>query len=72
MTDGRTERKTDRQTDGRRTDFGTKLTYPFFLKKSVGVKNHKDNISDEEKLFIKQEGVNMVAKSNFTKWTFPA
>ena len=29
VTDGRT----DRQTDGRRTDFGTKLIYPIFLTK---------------------------------------
>ena len=37
MTDGGTDRQThrrmDRQTDGRRTDFGTKLIYPIFLTK---------------------------------------
>ena len=33
VTDGRTHG----QTDGRRTDFGTKLIYPFFLKKKAGI-----------------------------------
>ena len=33
VTDGRT----DRRTDGRRTDFDTKLIYPFFLKKKAGI-----------------------------------
>ena len=28
--------RTDRRIDGRRTDFGTKLIYPFFLKKKIG------------------------------------
>ena len=28
---------TDRRTDGRRTDFGTKLIYTFFLKKKAGI-----------------------------------
>ena len=31
--------RTDRQTDGRRTDFGTKLIYTIFLKKKAGIKN---------------------------------
>ena len=33
VTDGRTHRRTD----GRRTDFDTKLIYPFFLKKKAGI-----------------------------------
>ena len=33
VTDGRTHRRTY----GRRTDFDTKLIYPFFLKKKVGI-----------------------------------
>ena len=33
VTDGRT----NRQTDGRRTDFGKKLIYPFFLRKKAGI-----------------------------------
>ena len=33
-----TRNVTDAQTDGRRTDFGTKLIYPFFLKKKAGIK----------------------------------
>ena len=37
-TDGQTDRRTDGQTDGRRTAFGTKLIYPFFLKKKAGIK----------------------------------
>ena len=37
VTDGRTHGRTDRQTDGRRTDFDTKLIYPFFLKKKAGI-----------------------------------
>ena len=32
-----TRNMTDRQMDGRRPDFGTKLVYPFFLKKKVGI-----------------------------------
>ena len=32
-----TDAQTDRRTDGRRTDFGTKLIYPFFLKKKAGI-----------------------------------
>ena len=28
----------DGRTDGRRTDFGTKLEYDFFLKKEAGIK----------------------------------
>ena len=36
VTDGRTHGQTDRRTDGRRTDFDTKLIYPFFLKKKAG------------------------------------
>ena len=35
--DGRTHGRTDRRTDGRRTDFDTKLIYPFFLKKKAGI-----------------------------------
>ena len=35
VTDGRTHG----QTDGRRTDFDTKLIYPFFLKKKAGIKS---------------------------------
>ena len=31
--DGRTDRQTHGRTDGRRTDFGTKLIYPIFLTK---------------------------------------
>ena len=39
-TDGRTDGWTDGRTDdGRRTDFGTKLIYPFFLKKKTGIIN---------------------------------
>ena len=38
VTDGPFAR-TDGQTDGRRTDFDTKLIYPFFLKKKVGIIN---------------------------------
>ena len=34
VTDGRTHRRTD----GRRTDFDTKLIYPYFLKKKAGIK----------------------------------
>ena len=34
VTDGRTHGRTD----GRRTDFNTKLIYPFFLKKKAGIK----------------------------------
>ena len=34
-----TRKVTDAQTDGRRIDFGTKLIYPFFLKKKVGITN---------------------------------
>ena len=30
---------TDARTDGRRIDFGTKLIYPFFLKKKAGMKS---------------------------------
>ena len=37
VTDGRTHGQTDRRTDGRRTDFDTKLIYPFFLKKKAGI-----------------------------------
>ena len=37
VTDGRTHGRTDRQTDGRRTDIETKLIYPFFLKKKAGI-----------------------------------
>ena len=42
VTDGRTHGRTDgqtdgRTTDGRRTDFDTKLIYPFFLKKKAGI-----------------------------------
>ena len=37
VTDGRTHGWTDRRTDGRRTDFDTKLIYPFFLKKKAGI-----------------------------------
>ena len=33
-----TDVRTDGQTDGRRTDFDTKLIYPFFLKKKAGIK----------------------------------
>ena len=33
VTDGRTHGRTD----GRRTDFDTKLIYPFFLKKKAGI-----------------------------------
>ena len=33
VTDGRTDGRTDR----RRTDFGTKLIYPLFLKKKAGI-----------------------------------
>ena len=33
VTDGRTHRRTD----GRRTNFDTKLIYPFFLKKKAGI-----------------------------------
>ena len=33
-----TRNVTDGQTDGRRTDFDTKLIYPFFLKKKAGIK----------------------------------
>ena len=38
VTDGRTHGRKDRRTDGRRTDFDTKLIYPFFLKKKAGIK----------------------------------
>ena len=41
VTDGRTYA----QTDGRRTDFDTKLIYPFFLKKIAGIKNCWENSS---------------------------
>ena len=34
-THARTDGLTDKRTDARRTDFGTKLIYPFFLKKRV-------------------------------------
>ena len=34
-----TDGGTDRQTDGRRTDFDTKSIYPFFLKKKAGITN---------------------------------
>ena len=37
VTDGRTHGRTDRRTDRRRTDFDTKLIYPFFLKKKAGI-----------------------------------
>ena len=41
VTDGRTyartDGRTDRQTDERRTDFDTRLIYPFFLKKKAGI-----------------------------------
>ena len=33
VTDGQTDGRTHAHTDGRRTDFGTKLIYPFFLTK---------------------------------------
>ena len=33
----RTDGRTDGQTDGQRTDFDTKLIYPFFLKKKAGI-----------------------------------
>ena len=36
-TDVRTDGRTDGRPDGRRTDFDTKLIYPFFLKKKAGV-----------------------------------
>ena len=32
-----TSSKRDGRTDGRRTDIGTRLIYPFFLKKKVGI-----------------------------------
>ena len=32
-----TDGQADRQTDGRRSDFDTKLKYPFFLKKKAGI-----------------------------------
>ena len=35
VTDGRTHGRTD----GQRTDFDTKLKYPFFLKKKAGIMN---------------------------------
>ena len=41
VTDGRTYARTHTQTDGRRTDFDTKLIYPFFLKKKAGITNDK-------------------------------
>ena len=34
-----TRNLTDTQTDGLRTDFGTKLIYPFFLKNKAGITN---------------------------------
>ena len=34
VTDAHPHRRTDAQTDGRRTDFGTKLIYPFSKEKS--------------------------------------
>ena len=37
VTDAHPHGRTDAQTDGRRTDFGTKLIYPFFLKKKAGI-----------------------------------
>ena len=37
VTDGRTYAHTHGRTDGRRTDFGTKLIYPFFLEKKAGI-----------------------------------
>ena len=37
VTDGRMHRLTDRPIDGRRADFGTKLIYPFFLKKKADI-----------------------------------
>ena len=37
VTDAQTHERTDARTDGRRTDFGTKLIYPFFLKKKAGI-----------------------------------
>ena len=49
VTDGRTHRQTDRQTDGRRTDFDTKLIYPFFLKKKAGIITRKWTAQLEEK-----------------------
>ena len=39
VTDGRTHGQMDGRTDGRRTDFDTKLIYPFFLKKKAGIIN---------------------------------
>ena len=35
VTDGQTDGGMDGQTGGRRTDFDTKLIYPFFLKKKA-------------------------------------
>ena len=35
--DAFTRKVTEGHTDGRRTDFDTKLIYPFFLKKKVGI-----------------------------------
>ena len=37
VTDGRTHGRTD----GRRTDFDTKLIYPFVLKKKAGITSYK-------------------------------
>ena len=37
VTDAQKHICTDAQTDGRQTDFGTKLIHPFFLKKKAGI-----------------------------------
>ena len=44
VTDGRTHGRTDGRMDGRRTDFDTKLIYPFFLKKKAGIKINIFNV----------------------------
>ena len=48
-----TRNVTDRWTDGRRTDFGTKLihVYPFFLKKKAGIKIN-DTIIDASQVVL--------------------
>ena len=50
VTDGRT----DGRTDVRRTDFGTKLIYPFFLKINAGIKIKYDKCSNTSNSFLKQ------------------
>ena len=45
VTDGRTHAQTGGRTDGRRTDFGSNLIYPFFLKKKAGITRKRETVS---------------------------